>query len=1229
MRWSTPLAFLTLMGTAALNGAPAQIVTDGTVGPAVSLTGAAVVVGSDLGTIAGTNLFHSFFDFNVNSGQSVTFTGPESLQDVLARVTGGRVSDISGTLRSSVGQADLWLINPAGVVFGPGASIDVPASFHVSTADEVRFADGTSFSAMDPAASTLTTASPEAFGFLSTTPADLRLTMDGGSTAPQLTVASNATLTLAAGQIDNDGGNLAAPGGRINLVTLGGAGQVDARTGATDAGLGGSLRSDNGTRTNPAEISVGFGDDGLVFVHSGAVDLVDTRIVSEHSGSLDSTGGVTITAGSLRLDNAALTSTNRGAGAGGPISVTAAAIELLSNGKISSTANADGRGGDIFATVTGGDLTLSGQSAQFSTFAFRTSPGDITISVTDGNLELTGADASISSLVGSEGGGRSGSLVIGVRGGDLVVTGDGAEIETSTLGVGGAGTLTATVTDGDLSMSGFFSNIGTFDQFNASQDAGGGKVTVKVVDGSVNIFGDSSGIRTHSTAEQGGPIDVIVERGNLNIATAFDGVTSLATGTGRGGNVSVTVSGDLDAGTGNLVLSNFGRINASSITDAPTGDLFISAPTGRVTVTGSASINNNPQGGATSTGRAGNIELTAREVVLTDFGEITTSAFSAADSGMIFVDAEELTLTDFGSITSDSFSAGRGGVINIVGGSLTLRDSGQITAESTSLEDATGGAGNIIVDVDTVTIDNAKLSSSTSGSGSAGTVSVTADVVTVTNQGSITSEVQFGAAGEAGDVSITVNDNLTVSGLGSKITSGTTGTEPGGTVTVSGASVTLTEDASIIASTVGGGDAGNIDLMVDRLLIDDDARIETATAGPGAAGTITVQVREQATLRGGGLIDSVAFTGTGDSGDIVFIATDELVIDGFSDNASGLYVNAQSLFADAGNAGVLTVQAGTLTLDNFGTLASRTFGPGNAGAVTVSADRIEMRGQSAISSGALGFATGRGGQVSVTGRSSVTVTGGAEIDSLSVGPLGGGEVTVQAPAIMISDGGAISAESFGTGDSGRILVVASDRLSLHDGAITTRAGQAGGGGIELQVGTLIDLLDSEITTEVQGLTGDAGDIVIDPIFLVLQNSVIRANAIGGDGGNIRIEAGSLISDRASVIDASSELGVSGTVTISSPDTDVSGGLVVLSADFIDAASQLADRCAAAAAGQGSRFAAIGRGGLPAGPETMLPGYLLDEDSLLVGPADRPGPPGPADGRTARLVPVQLAMVCGA
>jgi filamentous hemagglutinin family protein len=107
----------------------AEVVTDGTLGAKVRLTGKNVTVPARLGQIRGKNLFHSFERFGIETGNKVTFTGPDGLKNVIGRVTGGERSTIDGTLASKVKGADLWFVNPAGILFGPKARLDVKPAF--------------------------------------------------------------------------------------------------------------------------------------------------------------------------------------------------------------------------------------------------------------------------------------------------------------------------------------------------------------------------------------------------------------------------------------------------------------------------------------------------------------------------------------------------------------------------------------------------------------------------------------------------------------------------------------------------------------------------------------------------------------------------------------------------------------------------------------------------------------------------------------------------------------------------------------------------------------------------------------------------------------------------------------------------------------------------------------------------------------------------------------------
>ena len=133
LRFLAPAILVTTL--AAANGAQVgQVVMDGSLGRAGALSGPAYLVTPDLGRQTGGNLVHSFNQLNLVKGESAAFSGPASVQNILARVTGG-ASSIDGKLSSTIAGANRYLLNPAGVMFGQNASLDVTGSFVVSTAD--------------------------------------------------------------------------------------------------------------------------------------------------------------------------------------------------------------------------------------------------------------------------------------------------------------------------------------------------------------------------------------------------------------------------------------------------------------------------------------------------------------------------------------------------------------------------------------------------------------------------------------------------------------------------------------------------------------------------------------------------------------------------------------------------------------------------------------------------------------------------------------------------------------------------------------------------------------------------------------------------------------------------------------------------------------------------------------------------------------------------------------
>ncbi|HSL03494.1 MAG TPA: hypothetical protein VK901_08150, partial [Nitrospiraceae bacterium] len=187
-------------------------------------------------------------------------------------------------------------------------------------------------------------------------------------------------------------------------------------------------------------------------------------------------------------------------------------------------------------------------------------------------------------------------------------------------------------------------------------------------------------------------------------------------------------------------------------------------------------------------------------------------------------------------------------------------------------------------------------------------------------------------------------------------------------------------------------------------------------------------------------------------------------------------------------------------------------------------------------------------------------------------------------------------EQGGDGNAGNITVHSGSTFVMTNSSMTTEASQASGGQIKIITPEMIRVINGRVSTSVAGAENDTagGNITIDPQFVVLQNSQVIAQANAGAGGAIDIIATSaFIADPFSIVDASSTLGISGTVNIQSPLQNIGGELTALSQEFSSAAALLAQQCAArAAGGTFSTFVVAAREGLP-----MEPGGFLASPSL--------------------------------
>jgi filamentous hemagglutinin family protein len=326
----------------------AQITLDGSLGPPGPLAGPHSRIGAELGQIRGGNLFHSFGQFNVPTNGSATFAGPSTVTNILSRVTGGQPSAIDGLLRSEIAGANLYLLNPSGVVFGRNASLDVRGSFHVSTADFLRFADGARFFADLGQASVLTVASPAAFGFLSANPAAIAVqgsTLQVPAGNALSVVGGDVTILGTGGPVTEDSiPTLGAPSGRIHLASVASPGEV---------------------AFSPLELAPDLQVDA--FARLGRLALSQGALVTVGTAGSRNAGEIAVRGGQLTLSSGSrLSATTRGRGAGGRIVVTAPTVSLLEEARLEAGTEVSSRGNGGAIELRVGTLTLTG-GARIST----------------------------------------------------------------------------------------------------------------------------------------------------------------------------------------------------------------------------------------------------------------------------------------------------------------------------------------------------------------------------------------------------------------------------------------------------------------------------------------------------------------------------------------------------------------------------------------------------------------------------------------------------------------------------------------------------------------------------------------------------------------------------------------------------------------------------------------------------------------------------------------------
>ncbi len=849
----------------------AQITGDATLGTQVNGSLAAPCTGVcniTNGSNSGSNLFHSFQQFSLpNPADRAIFQTTPAIQNLFVRVTGtGQpfVSNINGLIQTS-NPTNFFLLNPNGIIFGPGAGLNIGGSFLATTADRMLFQDG-QFSTIDPAA------------LLSVkVPIGLQYGSQSGSIQLQGTqlVAGQtnnfSNFTLAGGDITLDNSIVQVPG-RVELAGVG----ENSSLGLRLKGDRQSLSLAMGTLRRDISLMNGSSIDTRASKGGGEMVVTGRNIVLDKSSILT---GILV-----GIDNSL---TNQA----GDITIDAAAtLQLTQGSRIDNLVrtNAIGQGGNL--AITANTLRMADGSRLAAVTLGQGNAGRIFIQAVD---TVSLAESYLFNTVEPEAIGNSGGIMIWT--GSLNMIG-GAEIDASTSGQGNAGDVKIQASDRIV-----------FDGVDADDFASGVFSTVRP--GAVGNGGNIAIKTGYLTLSNGGRIQTnIRDRGNAGSVLVeasrdvlIDGVgtsdpSQIATTVGTGG---VGTGGDIQIIAQSLFVTNGGAVNASTFGQGSGGNVLVRAAD-RVVLDGvidnrfASSIGSEVGfDRSAGIGDGGNVSIETHSLLINNGANISTSTRSQGNAGNVTIQASgAIVMGGIGSDGSLSLlssgvnpgGVGNGGDVDINAELIVLREGAQVVAATAGQ----GKAGNLNLKTSrSIVFDGVSAVGLSSGAfatvnpggiGQGGNIDVTTPDLLITNGGAVVTSTS--GQGDSGNITIRARDSITFDGVSldptgdvlpsrafSRVRPSAIGN--GGEINIITDSLTLTKGAQVSSSSEGNGSAGKIEASSRLIRLDNQSSITTETAS-GNGGDIKLQVGDLLLLRQRSLISTTAGIGgaDGDGGNI-------------------------------------------------------------------------------------------------------------------------------------------------------------------------------------------------------------------------------------------------------------------------------------------------------------------------------------------------------------------------
>ena len=810
------------------------------------------VYGIQGGTLKGSNLYHSFAQFNVGAGdlaqfQTTNLLPNTSVGNILSRVTGGP-SSIFGGIDSATfyPNANFFFMNPAGILFGPNATVSIGGMAHFTTADYLRLDDigGTNAGIFhaDPARTSVLTAAPvSAFGFLGPNPA-AAIEIQGST----LTLATGTGISLIGGNIsigaDPESGvtpYIAAPNGRINLVSVASPGEVLFPSLQTGSNINNqSFTALGNISINPGSIlDVSGESSGTVHIRGGQLVLDNGFILAGSFGDVDGPASavhIDISGAAQIKNQSVIDATSSGAGKTGDISINAHTLSVTDGSIISAQSFGSAPAGNISFNIQD-TFSLSGVDAFGNGSLVITAGSGVdeggTVMVKASNVTIAD-QATIRTEAGNV---HAGAITMDV--GNLTIA-NGGSLQAFGGDLGPSGNISIKATD-SISLQG----QGDFNTRILSQNVGAGGTGTITIEAQSLALTNGSQILSETNFNPGG----------TNVPKLSIKADSLSMSDGSRIDVKTSHGdvGALEISARTVALTGQALIETTTLSEGASGPITVLADT--VSLSGGSQINSST-GGIDATGRGGNISLTANNTLslqgnFTDgSGVVTPTAIqsstgfgSTGNAGDIAISAGNVIVSDGAFIASQSVSGAAGNA-----GSVTINSTAS-PAQSVVIDglgsgiftntSGSGSAGSILVNANSVALQNsAHISSSSTGTGVAGSITINAgNQLSMTNS-SITTEANQSSGGA---IKITTTPEgsvlLTNSLISASVLDGTGG---GGSVNIDPQSVVLI-NSQILANAVFGP-GGNI-FITTNLLLPDTASVISASSQFGQQGTITVQ----------------------------------------------------------------------------------------------------------------------------------------------------------------------------------------------------------------------------------------------------------------------------------------------------------------------------------------------------------------------------------------------------